>query len=199
MRTGANFGLQFRPNDKLDINITGLYSKLEADNFNHNYMAWFTQHVRRGRAAHRTPRSTATARWSAGRSRTAPMAGAWCTTPSCATRKPRPGRAISTRPSTLSDTRDAAHQGRLHEGQGRNQRAAVLGNTGAHRLHLGFQPWRAGSRLHQHRRPHRSGFAAGTRLGFAQPVPQRGRRVLRLRATRNSKWRWARSARSSSA
>jgi iron complex outermembrane receptor protein len=42
VRTGANFGLQFRPNDKVDINLTGLYSKLEADNFNHNYMAWFS-------------------------------------------------------------------------------------------------------------------------------------------------------------
>ncbi|HET9474641.1 MAG TPA: TonB-dependent receptor, partial [Steroidobacteraceae bacterium] len=42
VRTGANFGLQFRPSDALDINLTGLYSKLEADNFNHNYMAWFT-------------------------------------------------------------------------------------------------------------------------------------------------------------
>jgi iron complex outermembrane receptor protein len=42
VRTGANFGLQFRPTDALDINVTGLYSKLEADNFNHNYMAWFS-------------------------------------------------------------------------------------------------------------------------------------------------------------
>lgn len=42
IRTGANFGLQFRPNDAVDLNLTGLYSKLEADNFNHNYMAWFS-------------------------------------------------------------------------------------------------------------------------------------------------------------
>jgi iron complex outermembrane receptor protein len=42
VRTGANFGLQFKPSDALDINLTGLYSKLEADNFNHNYMAWFS-------------------------------------------------------------------------------------------------------------------------------------------------------------
>jgi iron complex outermembrane receptor protein len=42
VRTGANFGLQFRPSDAIDINFTGLYSKLEADNFNHNYMAWFS-------------------------------------------------------------------------------------------------------------------------------------------------------------
>jgi iron complex outermembrane receptor protein len=42
VRTGFNFGLQFRPSDAVDLNITGLYSKLEADNFNHNYMAWFS-------------------------------------------------------------------------------------------------------------------------------------------------------------
>ena len=42
MRTGGNFGLQFRPSDSMDFNLTGLYSKLEADNFNHNYMAWFS-------------------------------------------------------------------------------------------------------------------------------------------------------------
>src|SRR5512134_2783961 len=42
VRTGFNFGLQFRPSDAVDINVTGLYSKLDADNFNHNYMAWFS-------------------------------------------------------------------------------------------------------------------------------------------------------------
>jgi iron complex outermembrane receptor protein len=42
VRTGFNFGLQLKPNDAVDLNITGLYSKLEADNFNHNYMAWFS-------------------------------------------------------------------------------------------------------------------------------------------------------------
>lgn len=42
IRTGGNFGLQFRPSDNLDFNLTGLYSKLEADNFNHNYIAWFS-------------------------------------------------------------------------------------------------------------------------------------------------------------
>ncbi|MEO8017918.1 MAG: TonB-dependent receptor [Pseudomonadota bacterium] len=42
VRTGFNFGLQFRPNDVVDLNLTGLYSKLDADNFNHNYMAWFS-------------------------------------------------------------------------------------------------------------------------------------------------------------
>jgi iron complex outermembrane receptor protein len=40
VRSGGNFGLQFRPNDVVDINVTGLYSKFEADNTNQNYIAW---------------------------------------------------------------------------------------------------------------------------------------------------------------
>ncbi len=42
IRQGANFGVQFRPSDKLDINLTGLYTEMEADNFNQNYLAWIT-------------------------------------------------------------------------------------------------------------------------------------------------------------
>jgi iron complex outermembrane receptor protein len=42
-RYGANFGLQFRPNDALEFNITGLWSKFGADNFNQNYLAWGSQ------------------------------------------------------------------------------------------------------------------------------------------------------------
>lgn len=40
IRSGGNFGFQFRPNDVVDINVTGLYSKFEADNTNQNYIAW---------------------------------------------------------------------------------------------------------------------------------------------------------------
>jgi iron complex outermembrane receptor protein len=39
-RYGGNVGIQIRPNDALEINITGLYSKFGADNFNQNYLAW---------------------------------------------------------------------------------------------------------------------------------------------------------------
>ncbi len=42
-RYGANIGLQFRPSDELEINITGLYSRFNADNFNQNYLAWGEQ------------------------------------------------------------------------------------------------------------------------------------------------------------
>src|SRR3546814_2921070 len=32
-RYGANIGIQFRPSDALEINVTGLYSRFNADNF----------------------------------------------------------------------------------------------------------------------------------------------------------------------
>lgn len=42
-RYGANIGIQFRPTDTLEVNITGLYSRFNADNFNQNYIAWGEQ------------------------------------------------------------------------------------------------------------------------------------------------------------
>ena len=51
IRTGGNIGVQFRPTDNLEFNLTGLYSKLDADNFNQNYMAWFSNMF--GAGAHR--------------------------------------------------------------------------------------------------------------------------------------------------
>jgi iron complex outermembrane recepter protein len=39
-RYGANIGIQFRPSDALEVNITGLYSKFNANNFNQNFLAW---------------------------------------------------------------------------------------------------------------------------------------------------------------
>ncbi|HEY8615954.1 TonB-dependent receptor [Phenylobacterium sp.] len=44
-REGVNFGVQFAPNDQLDVNLTGLYSHMDADNFNQNYMAWVSNKV----------------------------------------------------------------------------------------------------------------------------------------------------------
>lgn len=40
VRAGGNFALQFRPNSQWDINVTGLYSHFDADNYNQNYLAW---------------------------------------------------------------------------------------------------------------------------------------------------------------
>ena len=44
-RYGGNIALQFRPSDSLEIEITGLYSKFGADNYNQNYLAWTTQAI----------------------------------------------------------------------------------------------------------------------------------------------------------
>ena len=48
VRTGFNFAAQFRPSDNVDFNLTGLYSKFDADNINANYMAWGSRAVGRG-------------------------------------------------------------------------------------------------------------------------------------------------------
>lgn len=39
-RYGGNIALQFRPSDQVEINVTGLYSRFGANNFNQNYLAW---------------------------------------------------------------------------------------------------------------------------------------------------------------
>ncbi|WP_034160149.1 TonB-dependent receptor [Sphingomonas sp. ERG5] len=39
-RYGGNIGIQFRPSDALEINVTGLYSRFNANNLNLNYLAW---------------------------------------------------------------------------------------------------------------------------------------------------------------
>lgn len=39
-RYGGNIALQFRPSSDLEVNVTGLYSKFNANNFNQNYLAW---------------------------------------------------------------------------------------------------------------------------------------------------------------
>jgi iron complex outermembrane receptor protein len=40
VRQGANFEVQWKPNDRVELALSGLYSKFDADNFNQNYMAW---------------------------------------------------------------------------------------------------------------------------------------------------------------
>lgn len=39
-RYGGNIGIQIRPSDSFEVNITGLYSMFGADNFNENFLAW---------------------------------------------------------------------------------------------------------------------------------------------------------------
>jgi iron complex outermembrane recepter protein len=47
-RTGGNFAFQFRPSDSLAFNLTGLYSKFDADNINENYLAWGVRAIGNG-------------------------------------------------------------------------------------------------------------------------------------------------------
>lgn len=44
-RKGANFAAQWAPTDALEVTLTGLYSQMDADNFNQNYMAWISNKV----------------------------------------------------------------------------------------------------------------------------------------------------------
>ncbi|HEX6661550.1 MAG TPA: TonB-dependent receptor, partial [Sphingomicrobium sp.] len=39
-RYGANIGVQVRPSDQFEVNVTGLYTRFNANNFNQNFMAW---------------------------------------------------------------------------------------------------------------------------------------------------------------
>ncbi len=47
-RTGGNFAFQFRPSDSLAFNLTGLYSKFDADNINENFIAWGQRAINNG-------------------------------------------------------------------------------------------------------------------------------------------------------
>ena len=47
-RIGFNATAQWRPNDTLEMSLTGLYSHMNADNFNQNYMAWFSNMINNG-------------------------------------------------------------------------------------------------------------------------------------------------------
>ena len=47
-RIGGNLGVQFQPTDALEINVTGLYSKFDANNFNQNFLAWGSRAIGNG-------------------------------------------------------------------------------------------------------------------------------------------------------
>jgi iron complex outermembrane receptor protein len=47
-RKGGNLGIQFRPTDTLEINLTGLYSKFEGDNLNENFLTWGSRAIANG-------------------------------------------------------------------------------------------------------------------------------------------------------
>jgi iron complex outermembrane receptor protein len=39
-RWGGNIGIQLRPSDQLEVNVTGLYSRFNGNNYNQNFLAW---------------------------------------------------------------------------------------------------------------------------------------------------------------
>jgi len=42
VRKGGNFAIQYRPDETFEANLTGLWSRFGANNFNQNYLAWAT-------------------------------------------------------------------------------------------------------------------------------------------------------------
>ncbi|MEO7066074.1 MAG: TonB-dependent receptor [Rhodanobacter sp.] len=44
-REGGSIDVQFKPADNVTVNVNGFYSKLEANNFNRNYMMWGTHFI----------------------------------------------------------------------------------------------------------------------------------------------------------
>jgi iron complex outermembrane receptor protein len=47
-RTGGLIDLQFKPSDSANLDLTGFYSKLEAPNYNRNYLLWNTHYINSG-------------------------------------------------------------------------------------------------------------------------------------------------------
>src|SRR6185503_18637972 len=44
-RYGGNIAVQIRPSDVFEMNVTGLYTRFNANNFNQNFMAWGSQAI----------------------------------------------------------------------------------------------------------------------------------------------------------
>jgi len=47
-RTGGLVDAQFKPNDNVNLDLSGFYSKLEAPNYNRNYLMWNTHYISSG-------------------------------------------------------------------------------------------------------------------------------------------------------
>jgi len=47
-RTGGLVNVQFRPSDAVNLDLSGFYSKLEAPNYNRNYLMWATHFINNG-------------------------------------------------------------------------------------------------------------------------------------------------------
>src|SRR5207248_5385605 len=47
-RTGGLVDAQFKPNDNVDLDLSGFYSKLDGPNYNRNYLLWNTHYISSG-------------------------------------------------------------------------------------------------------------------------------------------------------
>ena len=47
-RKGGLIDLEFKPNNNVTVDLNGFYSKLEASNFNRNYLLWMTHFINKG-------------------------------------------------------------------------------------------------------------------------------------------------------
>jgi len=50
-RKGGLLDLEFKPNNNVTLDLNGFYSKLEASNFNRNYLLWMTHFINKGGVA----------------------------------------------------------------------------------------------------------------------------------------------------
>jgi len=56
-RTGGLIDAQFKPNDAVNLDLSGFYSKLDGPNYNRNYLLWNTHYINSGNILH-TPNPT---------------------------------------------------------------------------------------------------------------------------------------------
>jgi iron complex outermembrane receptor protein len=91
-RKGINGAVQWRPNDQLEVDLTGLISKFGANNFNENYLAWGSNALGGGGTLTNVTMQGDTA--VAGRIASTPAAAASSTTPSSASPTPGPATSI---------------------------------------------------------------------------------------------------------
>jgi len=106
-RKGGMIDLEWKPLDNLTLNLDGFYSKLEADNFNRNYMMWASQFVPSG--AGLQPGYSVSGNVLKNATFAPPAAGAMCGANPCSTTAygvydqiSRPGASSSSAYTTLS-------------------------------------------------------------------------------------------------
>ena len=170
---------------RLEVNLTGLYSRFDADNFNQNYLAWGSNALGGGGTLTNVTVEDDTAVAGHHRLDHRTAGAAWSTTPSTASPSPKSGPATSTRSGTAERRLARALRGSATPRRDGDTEAQPFVEFGAPAtLHL--RPARqdaAGALLRTSTRPTRP---TGLRLRVAAPDHQRRRREVRLRSTPSS-------------